>query len=169
MFFLNHLNKFNVLFFSHEKLVSGMYLGELVRLICYDLCQKGLLFAGNTSEKLEVKDSIGSEVLSEVESDPEGVYNKAKEFLIGYGIGNPSDKDLANFRYVCECITRRSACCVSAAMATLVEKVDDPFSAIGVDGALFRLHPHYPKIMKHKIRQLLHPKYDVSNLFIMMK
>lgn len=139
-----------------------MYLGELVRLVTEDLYKEGLIFKGLSTAKLSEPNSISSQNISNIESDPVGVFYKTKEFLTEYGITNVKDYDLPNFRYVCELISKRSAFCISAAMACLIEKVDEPFCVIGVDGALFSHHPHYAKLMKSKIRELLHPRYNVS-------
>lgn len=38
-----------------EKLVSGMYMGELVRLILLKMAKRGLLFKGSVSDALRTK------------------------------------------------------------------------------------------------------------------
>lgn len=56
--------------FSHhrfEKMSSGMYLGELVRLCMIDLIEKGLLFDGQMPDRLRTKNSFHTKYLTEVE------------------------------------------------------------------------------------------------------
>ena len=48
-------------------MISGMYLGELVRIVCMDLVDKKLLFKGQVSEKFRTKDSFPAEFVSWVE------------------------------------------------------------------------------------------------------
>ena len=55
------------IFFRFEKMISGMYLGELVRIVCMDLVDKKLLFKGQVSEKFRTKDSFPAEFVSWVE------------------------------------------------------------------------------------------------------
>lgn len=48
-------------------MVSGMYIGELVRHILLHLTKQGLLFRGEIPHKLEVKDSLLTKYLTDVE------------------------------------------------------------------------------------------------------
>lgn len=43
---------------SFEKMISGMYLGELVRLVVLKMAKLGLLFDGNVSNALKTKGKI---------------------------------------------------------------------------------------------------------------
>ena len=47
-------------------MISGMYLGELVRLVCLNLIEKKLLFNGKAG-KFTNKDSFPTKFVSEVE------------------------------------------------------------------------------------------------------
>ena len=48
-------------------MISGMYLGELVRIVCMDLVDKKLLFKGQVSEKFRTRDSFPTGFVSWVE------------------------------------------------------------------------------------------------------
>ena len=48
-------------------MISGMYLGELARLVCMELVQKKLLFKGEVSEKFKTKDSFLTKFVSDIE------------------------------------------------------------------------------------------------------
>ena len=50
-----------------EKMISGMYLGELARIVCMDLVEKKLLFKGQVTEKFRRKNSFPAEFVSLVE------------------------------------------------------------------------------------------------------
>ncbi len=60
--------KFTVfLCFRFEKLISGMYLGEIVRHILLKLAREGVIFEGNVPDRLKVKDGFPTYYLSEVD------------------------------------------------------------------------------------------------------
>lgn len=46
---------------------SGMYLGEIARLVLLDLIEKGLLFQGEVPERLRNKDSFHTKYITETE------------------------------------------------------------------------------------------------------
>ena len=54
-------------FYSFEKMISGMYMGELVRLIIVDCVKKGLLFNGKLSEELSTPHRFYTKYVSEFE------------------------------------------------------------------------------------------------------
>lgn len=80
-------------------------------------------------------------------------------------IKNPSKQDLIDLRYVSECISGRSAAFVSAGIATLINKMGFNPVTVGVDGTVYRRHPRYKSIMEEKIKCLIRPELNVSNLF----
>jgi len=53
---------------SFEKMISGMYMGELVRLVLVELVQKGLLFRGMGSDDLFTRGKFPTKYVSEIES-----------------------------------------------------------------------------------------------------
>ncbi len=54
-------------FFSYEKMISGLYIGELVRYVLLDLTCKELLFHGNFPSFLNTNGSFKSLFISEIE------------------------------------------------------------------------------------------------------
>lgn len=59
----NHM----VVCFSFEKMISGMYMGELVRLILLKLTKDNILFGGKPSEALLTKWRFKTKYVSEIE------------------------------------------------------------------------------------------------------
>lgn len=151
------INPGNQLF---EKMLSGMYLGELVRLVLLKLATAGLLFNGKVSEQLQTRHHFFTKYVSEIESEPSNSFTAVREILSeAFCIENPTDEDRVHVRYVCECISRRSAHLVSAALATLILKMGDPDITIGVDGSVYRHHPKFHDLMTQKINDLIPPNY----------
>ena len=51
----------------YEKMISGMYLGEIVRNILIDFTKRGLLFRGRISERLKTRGIFETKFLSQIE------------------------------------------------------------------------------------------------------
>lgn len=151
----NSINPGHQLF---EKMLSGMYLGELVRLVLINLATKGLVFNGVVTDQLKTRHSFVTKFVSEIESDEKCV-SKAREILFDFGYEDPTDEDCVIVWYACECISRRAAHLVSAALATLILRVGDPDITIGVDGSVYRFHPKFHDLMTEKIKELVPSNY----------
>ncbi len=57
----------------YEKLISGMYLGELARMVMVHAIREGVMFSGRAAEALAVlgkRDAFLSRFVSELEADP---------------------------------------------------------------------------------------------------
>ncbi|KAF5273061.1 hypothetical protein FQR65_LT04803 [Abscondita terminalis] len=147
----------------HEKMISGMYMGELVRLALERFTKESLLFGGKGSELLFTRGRFYTKYVSEIESDPPGTYANCKEVLEELHIKHATEQDFVNVRYVCECISRRAAHLVSCGIATLLNKMDEPHVTVGIDGSVYRYHPHFHNLMMEKIGELVKPniKFDL--------
>ncbi|CRL03949.1 CLUMA_CG017070, isoform A [Clunio marinus] len=150
------LNPGNQIF---EKMLSGMYLGELVRLVLVHLTSQGHLFNGQISKQLSTQHQFFTKFVSEIETEAEDSINVVRKVLIDLGINEPSDEDCVNVRYVCESVTRRSAHLVATALATLILRMGDPDITIGVDGSVYRHHPKFDDLMTKKVKELIPSNY----------
>jgi len=138
-----------------EKMISGMYMGEVVRQVLVDLIEEGLIFNKDNIEKLLEKGAFLTKYVSEIESDQVGDYTRCHEVLKEVGIDNPSDEDCSALRYICECVSRRAGFMVSAGITALLKKMDYKDVVVAVDGSVFRFHPHFPNIVRSRIAQLM--------------
>lgn len=73
---------------------------------------------------------------------------------------NPTDEDCINVRFVCECVTRRSAHLVAAALAALINKINQPVITVGIQGTVYNEHPHYHNVLFSTLRTLI--KRDIK-------
>jgi hexokinase len=154
---LHSINPGNQLF---EKMLSGMYLGELVRLVVHDLASKGLMFNGNLNNKFAERFAFATKFMSEIEGEDPSSIDVVREILMNdLAVAEPSDQDCVNMRYVSECISKRSAHLVSAALASLTLKMENPNISIAVDGSLYRFHPKFHDLMVEKMTELLPSNY----------
>ncbi|KAG5880593.1 hypothetical protein JTB14_002399 [Gonioctena quinquepunctata] len=145
---------------KQEKMISGMYMGEIVRLALERFTKEGLLFGGKGSDMLFERGRFYTKYVSEIESDPPGVFNNLREICEELGLKHASEQDYINVRYICECVSRRSAHLVSAGLATLLNKMDEKKVTIGIDGSVYRFHPHFHNLMMEKIKELADPSIE---------
>ncbi|XP_075389619.1 hexokinase HKDC1-like [Tenrec ecaudatus] len=153
-----------------EKMISGLYLGELVRLILLKMTRAGLLFGGKTSSALHTKDKIETWHVAAMEKDKEGLTNTEK-ILTDLGL-EPSEDDCVAVQHVCTIVSFRSANLCAAALAAILthlqenknfEKQKRLKTTVGIDGTLYKTHPQYPKRLYKVVRKLV-PNCDVRFL-----
>ena len=107
-------------------MISGMYLGELVRLMILDLIDSELLFVEEMKKNtyrhaLFTKGSFYTKYLNEIESDSNVKFSKTKRILKELaGIDNPSQQDCAVVKYICNAVTKRAAKLTAAGTLILI-------------------------------------------------
>ena len=52
---------------SYEKMISGMYMGEIARHVIVDCVKKGLLFEGVLTSELDTRNRFHTKYISEIE------------------------------------------------------------------------------------------------------
>ena len=149
---------------TFEKMISGMYMGELVRLVLLDMIEEGLIFRNQNIDKLKRTGTFPTSFLSEVEADPVGEYDRSRTVLFSIGIVGATQDDLSALRNVCEIVSRRAAFMCAAGITALLKKMDYKDVTIAVDGSLFRHHPHFHNVMKSRVAQLMGIDYKFDLL-----
>ncbi|XP_043459739.1 hexokinase-2 isoform X2 [Prionailurus bengalensis] len=150
-----------------EKMISGMYLGEIVRNILINFTKRGLLFRGRISERLKTRGIFETKFLSQIESDCLALL-QVRAILHHLGLESTCDDSII-VKEVCTVVARRAAQLCGAGMAAVVDKIrenrglDTLKVTVGVDGTLYKLHPHFAKVMHETVKDLA-PKCDVSFL-----
>ncbi|XP_035221455.1 hexokinase-1-like [Stegodyphus dumicola] len=151
----NSINKGKQLF---EKMISGMYMGEIVRRIVVKLANEGLMFKGNLSEKFKTPNAFKAKYVSHVDRDPKHKFTGAKIVLNKMG-SEASDEDCDILKLVCERVSLRAANLVSAGVATILTKMKRNQTTIGIDGSVYQYHPHFKDLMIRKIEALTDPSF----------
>ena len=152
------LNKGRQLF---EKMISGMYMGEMVRSIAADLTRKGLLLGGQGSDQLFTPHCFKSAYVSRIESDAEDSAVETRRALEDMELSHADEDDVWAFKLICRRISTRAAHLVSAAVATVLNKMARPHTTVGVDGSVYRYHPHFHDLMERKIGELSRFQFDL--------
>jgi hexokinase len=96
-------------------------------------------------------------------SDNKKKYKHCRQVLEELGLSHATEQDYINVRYICECVSRRAAHLVSAGAATLINKMGKNNVTVGIDGSVYRFHPHFHDLMTEKISQLVAPGIKVSS------
>ncbi|NXF99810.1 HXK2 protein, partial [Sakesphorus luctuosus] len=150
-----------------EKMISGMYLGEIVRNILMDFTKRGLLFRGRISERLKTRGIFETKFLSQIESDRLALL-QVRSILQHLGLESTCDDSII-VKEVCAVVARRAAQLCGAGMAAVVDKIRENRGldflkvTVGVDGTLYKLHPHFSTIMQDTVKELS-PKCEVTFL-----
>ncbi|XP_033883108.3 hexokinase HKDC1-like isoform X1 [Acipenser ruthenus] len=149
----------------YEKMTSGMYLGEIVRQILIDLTKRGLLFRGQISERLRTTGIFKTKFLSQIESDHLALL-QVRGILQQLGLDSTCDDSII-VKEVCGVVSRRAAQICGAGMAAVTDKIRENRGleqldiTVGVDGTLYKLHPHFSKVLKETVKDLA-PQCDVT-------
>lgn len=139
-----------------EKMISGMYMGEIVRLVLCELTMKGLLFNRQLSEQLFEPHQFYTKYISEIESDdPAGDYANTRLVLQELCLHDVTLDDCRHVQHVCWQVSQRAAYLAATAVAVVIQRVGLNDVTVAVDGSLYRFHPHFKQLMTKKISQLL--------------
>ncbi|KAM9765697.1 hexokinase HKDC1-like [Menidia menidia] len=147
-----------------EKMTSGMYLGEVVRQVLLDLTRRGLLFRGHVTETLKTPGIFETKYLSQIESDNLALL-QVRCILQKLGLDSNCDDSII-VKEVCGAVSRRAAQLCGAGLAAVVDKIrenrrlDHLSITVGVDGALYKLHPHFSHVLQETVR-VMAPQCEV--------
>lgn len=130
---------------AFEKLISGRYLGEILRLVICELIDEGVLFLGQNTYKLEAPYVFDTAFLSLMESDP------TDELLMIIGIFThffAVETTLAErqfFRALAMLIGKRAARLSACGIAAIVSKMGylEEGCSVGADGSLYNKYPGF--------------------------
>lgn len=148
-----------------EKKISGMYLGELARLLISDLIAEKSLFAGQ-----KVKFSRGqfeSQHMSLIEADDSADLVAVKQFLNGIGIPVATLEDRTLLKEICRIVSDRaakiSAAALSAVFTWMDPRLEGPHTA-AIDGSVYEKHPGFRERVLAALRELHGEKAGRINL-----
>ncbi|MFH1338653.1 MAG: hypothetical protein ABIH40_02255 [Candidatus Omnitrophota bacterium] len=146
-----------------EKMVSGLYLGELTRLALTDLINKGLLFKGKLTRremsKVSQKDGFPAPVMTKISEDEsvnlKGVQAQTQRW--GVNSGHISREDKEAVKEICAIVARRAARITAAVIFAIVTHMDEyikRYHTVAIDGSLFEKHPAFKNDMREAMKEL---------------
>lgn len=143
-----------------EKMVSGMYLGEIARLVLKEMAEEGALSCG-LIPLLRNKKGFETEYMSVIEADKTGDLKTTGDLLSKLGSPVVSVSDRRAFKEVCRLVSRRGARISASCIAAIITRIDPSLSkthTVAVDGAVFEKHPTFANNMREGLREIFPPK-----------
>nr|XP_057925748.1 hexokinase-2 isoform X2 [Doryrhamphus excisus] len=152
-----------------EKMISGLYMGELVRLILVKMAKDQMLFGGKTTTQLRTTGKFTTNDIYSIESDnrEEGL-TSAQSVLRRLGLDPTLEDCIATLR-VCQIVSTRAAHLCAATLVAVLRQIRDNKAAeklrttIGVDGSVYKNHPEFSRRLHKMVRRLV-PDCDVRFL-----
>ncbi|CAD2095335.1 hexokinase, putative [Plasmodium vinckei lentum] len=144
-----------------EKMISGAYLGEIVRRFMVNVLQS------DSSKKMWQSDSFNSESGSVVLNDTTPDFSECKKIAKQTWDMDFTDEQIYALRKICEAVYNRSAALAAATIAAIAKRIKiiehSKFSC-GVDGSLFVKNAWYCNRLKEHLKVILADKAE--NLII---
>uniref|UniRef100_A0A674MGH0 Phosphotransferase n=1 Tax=Takifugu rubripes TaxID=31033 RepID=A0A674MGH0_TAKRU len=141
-----------------EKMISGMYLGEIVRLLLVKLTEDKFLFSGQASETLLMPGSFETNVIYPFISAEHSLEN-VEHILTKLGL-KWDEVDARVVRVCCDTISSRSARLCAAALAAITNRIRNNRklghlkTTVGVDGTVYKKHPNFGEELQATVRLL---------------
>ncbi|MDD5135884.1 MAG: hypothetical protein PHX20_02680 [Candidatus Omnitrophica bacterium] len=126
-----------------EKMVSGMYLGQIAGLVLKDMGIE--------------PDSFETMHMSEIEDDATKDLRKTRALLAKLGLPKTSIKERRLIRKVCGIISARAARISASCIAAILTRIDPDISGthtIAIDGSVFEKHPTFANAMKEALKDI---------------
>lgn len=139
-----------------EKMVSGMYLGEIVRLAAFSLIKRGLLFKGAASS-FQGRGSFKTEYMSLIEKDASPRLLSTARLLKKIGIPGSTHQDREILKKMCTIVSKRASRISASVLSAIITKIDPGLSlkhTIAVDGSLYEKHPLFSKNLKSALKEV---------------
>ena len=142
---------------AFEKMIAGLYLGELFRLVLVDLhdnksCK---VFQGQDISKLRKAYTLDSSFLSMIEEDPfENLSETGDLFHRELGI-KTNKPELELCRRLAELIGTRAARLSACGVAAICKKKNIETCHVGADGSVFNKYPHFKARGAVALREIL--------------
>jgi len=143
---------------TFEKMISGMYLGEIVRQVIVELIQRRILFGGVSSPEMETPYKFETAYMSRIERDHTTDLIDTKLVLQEIlNIPYPAPRDRRIVRRICELVATRAARLAAVGIAGVVTKMDrvNDGCTVAIDGSVYEHYPHFGNRMKDAIHELL--------------
>lgn len=142
---------------TYEKMIAGLYLGEIFRLVLLDLHQNPdcSLFEGQNVSLLQKPYFLDSGFLSQIEEDPyENFQNTLNLFKTTLNI-TPSAAELEFIRKLAEMIGIRAARLTACGIAAICKKKGWKTCHVGADGSLFSKSQYFKGRQAQGLKEIL--------------
>ena len=141
---------------AFEKMIAGLYLGEIFRLVLVDLHDnKNLLFEKQDIARLRKPYSLDASFLSFIEEDPFENLSETHDMFEEKLKISPSKPELELCRRLAELIGTRAARLSACGVAAICKKKGIESCHVGADGSVFNKYPHFKQRGAQALREIL--------------
>lgn len=141
---------------AFEKMIAGLYLGEVFRLVLVDLHDnKSLLFDNQDISQLKKPYTLDSSFLSMIEEDPYENLSETEDLFRKHLGLHPSKPERELCRRLAELIGTRAARLSACGVAAICQKKHIPSCHVGADGSVFNKYPHFKARGAQALREIL--------------
>ncbi|TVY48992.1 Hexokinase [Lachnellula occidentalis] len=142
---------------AFEKMIAGLYLGEIFRLVLVDLHDNKEIhiFEGQNIDKLRKAYTLDSSFLSLVEEDPFENLSETGDLFSNKLSITTTRPELELIRRLAELIGTRAARLSACGVAAIAKKKDYKTCHVGADGSVFNKYPHFKQRGAVALREIL--------------
>lgn len=145
-----------------EKLISGMYLGDIVRRVLWKLAEEASFFGDNVPPKLQIPFTLRTPDMSAMHHDTSSDLKVvAKKLKDTFGVTNTSLKTRKIVVDICDIISKRGARLAAAGLVGILKKQGRDVPAgkqrtvIAMDGGLYEHYTIFSKCLEVTLSQML--------------
>ncbi|KAI8967828.1 hypothetical protein BDF20DRAFT_216453 [Mycotypha africana] len=152
-----------------EKMCSGLYLGEIVRLILVDFTDRRLLFDANYSTELNTAYNFESAYMSAIERDETPDLTDTKHLLENVmGLPKTTLSDRHMVKRICELVGRRAARLIAAGINAIISKRNalEAGLSISMEGTVYEHYANFPDRVNSALRELYDDGFERINIGI---
>ncbi|KAG0297494.1 glucokinase [Dissophora globulifera] len=144
-----------------EKMIAGMYLGEITRNVLLNLIDRRLLFEGNVSADLNQMWTFETAYMSTIEADNSPTLHATRKILestLSFASTTLNDRQVV--KLIVELVGKRAARLSAAALAGILEHTGawQQKAAIGIDGSLFEYYPSFDTDIMDGLEEVFGPE-----------
>ncbi|ORY55751.1 hexokinase [Leucosporidium creatinivorum] len=132
---------------AFEKMIAGLYLGEVFRLVMIELIDEGVLFLGQETYKVEKPFGFDTAFLSLIESDTTDELLTVTGLFSHFYSLDTTIKERQFFKRLAQLIGTRAARLSACGIAAIVSKQGylEDGCGIATDGSLYNKYPKFPE------------------------
>lgn len=152
-----------------EKMVAGLYLGEIVRLILVDFTDRRLIFDAQYSTELNKAYNFESAYMSAIERDETPELEDTKHLLENVmNLPSTTLMDREMVKKICEMVGKRAARLVAAGMSAIISKRNalEAGLSISVEGTIYEFYPNFPDRVNTALQELYGENVERINIGI---
>ncbi|ORZ18642.1 hypothetical protein BCR42DRAFT_481892 [Absidia repens] len=142
---------------TFEKMVSGQYLGEIVRTIIVEFMDRRVLFDGEYTKELNTPYGFDTSYMGRIgmdsSSDLEDTGHVLEDIM---GLSPTSLDDRRIVKIICELVSQRAARLSGAAISAIINKRNalDDVATISVEGIIYEHFPNFPRRLTESLRRI---------------